>query len=41
MKSNGLCLDFALFHINLVATENDRDVFADSDEITCRRQYVP
>jgi hypothetical protein len=34
VEGNGLGLDFALLHINLVATENNGDVLADTDEVT-------
>lgn len=33
MKSNCLCLDFALLHIDLVASENNGDLLADTDKI--------
>ena len=33
VEGNGLCFDFALFDINLVAAKNDGNVFADSDEV--------
>ena len=33
MESDGLCLDFALFYVDFVTGEDDRDVFADTDEI--------
>jgi hypothetical protein len=35
VEGNGLGLDLALLHIDLVAAENDRDIFADSDKIAC------
>lgn len=35
VECDGLSLDFALLDIDLVSAENDRDVFADTDEITC------
>lgn len=34
MESDGLGLDFSLLDIDFVAAEDDRDVFADTDEIT-------
>ena len=34
MEGDGLRLDFALLNIHLVAAEDDRDVFADTDEVT-------
>ena len=34
MEGDGLCFDFALFDINLVAAENNGNVFANSDEVT-------
>lgn len=33
VECNGLCLDLALLHINLVSGKNNRDVLADTDEI--------
>ena len=33
MESDGLGLDFALFHVNLVAGQDDGDVLAHADEI--------
>lgn len=35
VESDGLGLDFALLNIDLVAAEDNGDVFADTDEITC------
>jgi hypothetical protein len=35
MEGDGLGLHFALLDIDLVSTENDGDVFAYSDEVTC------
>ena len=35
MEGNGLGLDFALFDIDFVAAEDDGDVFAHADEVTC------
>jgi hypothetical protein len=35
MEGNGLGLDFALLDVNLVAGQNDGNIFADTDEITC------
>jgi hypothetical protein len=34
VESDGLGLDFSLLDIHLIATENDRDVLANSDKIT-------
>lgn len=34
MESDGLGLDLALLDIDLVATEDDWDIFADTDKIT-------
>jgi hypothetical protein len=34
VESDGLRLDFALLDVNLVASEDDRDALADTDEIT-------
>lgn len=34
VEGDGLCLDFALFDVDLVATEDNGDAFADSDEVT-------
>lgn len=34
MESDGLGLDLALLHIDLVTAENDGNVLANSDEIT-------
>lgn len=34
MESDGLGLDLALLHIDLVTAENNGDVLANSDEIT-------
>lgn len=34
MERDGLSLDLALLHINLVTTQHDRDVLADTDEVT-------
>jgi hypothetical protein len=36
MEGDGLCLHFALLDVDLVAAENDGDVFAHSDEVTCK-----
>lgn len=36
MEGDGLCLHLALFHINLVAGQNDWDLLADTDKVTCR-----
>jgi hypothetical protein len=35
VEGDGLGLDLALLDINLVTGENDGDVLADTDEITC------
>ena len=35
MESNGLGFDFTLLYIDLVPREDDRHVFADTDEIAC------
>jgi hypothetical protein len=35
VECDSLGLDLALLHIDLVATQNNRDVLADTDEITC------
>lgn len=35
MESDGLGLDLALLHVDLVTAENNGDVLADTDEITC------
>jgi hypothetical protein len=34
MEGDGLSLDFALLDVDLVAAQNNRDVLADTDEIT-------
>jgi hypothetical protein len=34
VESDCLGLDFALLHIDLVASEHDRDVFTDADQVT-------
>ena len=34
VECDGLGLDFALFDVDFVATEDDGDVFADADEVT-------
>lgn len=36
VEGDGLGLDLALLHIDLVTAENDGDVLADTDEITCK-----
>ena len=36
MEGDGLGLDLALFDIDLVTGKNNRNVFADTDEVTCR-----
>ena len=40
MESDGLGLDLALLDIDLVTTENNGDVLANSDEITCMELLV-
>lgn len=35
MESNGLGFHLALLNIDFVAAENDGDVLADTDEVTC------
>lgn len=35
MEGNGLGLNLALLHVDLVATEDDGDVLANTDEVTC------
>ena len=35
MEGDGLGLDLALLHVDLVTGENDGDVLADTDEIAC------
>lgn len=35
MEGNRLRLNLALLHVDLVAAEDDGDVLADTDEITC------
>lgn len=35
MEGDGLGLDLALLHVDLVATEDNRDVLANADEIAC------
>lgn len=34
MESDGLCLDLALLDVDLVAGQDDGDVFADTDQVT-------
>lgn len=34
MEGDGLGLDLALLHIDLVAAQHDGDVLADTDEVT-------
>lgn len=34
MKSDGLGLDLAFLHVDLVTGEDDGDVLADADEVT-------
>jgi hypothetical protein len=33
MEGDGLGLDFALFHVDFVAAQDDGHVFADADEV--------
>ena len=40
MESDSLGLDFALLHVNLVAREYDRDVLADTHEVTMPVRHV-
>lgn len=35
VEGDGLGLDFSLLHIDLVTAQNDGDVLADTDEVTC------
>ena len=35
VENDGLSLDFALLDVDFVTTEDDRDVFADADKVTC------
>jgi hypothetical protein len=35
VEGDGLGLDLALLYVDLVSTEDDGDVFADTDQITC------
>lgn len=37
VKGDGLGLDFPLLDIDLIATKDDGDVLADTDEVACRR----
>jgi hypothetical protein len=34
VEGDGLCLDLALLHVDLVAGEDDGDVLADTDQVT-------
>lgn len=34
MEGDSLSLDLTFFHIDLVASKNDGDLFADTDEVT-------
>lgn len=38
MEGDGLGLDLAFLHIDLVTAQNDGDVLADTDEVTCLYQ---
>ena len=40
MEGDGLGFDFALLDVDLVAAEDDGDVFADTDEVTWVRVLV-
>ena len=40
VECDRLCLDFAFLHIDLITAEDDRDVFADTDEVTCTRLVI-
>jgi hypothetical protein len=35
MECNGLCLDLAFLHINLVAAKDDGNILAHSNKIAC------
>jgi hypothetical protein len=35
VEGDGLGLDFSLLHVDLVPAQNDGDILADADEITC------
>ena len=35
MEGDGLCLDLALLHVDLVSAQDDGDALADTDEVTC------
>ena len=41
VESDGLGLDFALLNVDLVAGQDDRDVFADADEVTYETKVSP
>ena len=41
MESNRLGLDFAFLDVDFVAAEDDGDVLADTDEVTCFKQKTP
>ena len=40
MESDGLGLDLALLHVDLVAAEDDGDVLADTDQVTWIREIT-
>jgi hypothetical protein len=40
VEGNGLSLDFSLLDIDFVAGEDDWDVFADTDKVTCTNPLV-
>jgi hypothetical protein len=35
VEGDGLGLDLALLNVDLVTSQDDGDVFADTDEVTC------
>lgn len=35
VEGDGLCLHFPLFDVNLVTTEDDGNIFADANKVTC------
>ena len=37
VEGDGLGLDLALLHVDLVTGEDNGDVLADTDEVTCKR----
>lgn len=40
MEGDGLGLDLALLHVDLVTGEDDRDVLADTDEVTWKKAVL-